>query len=110
MTLPIDVNTVGNLRSAVKGYSGQIDVWLRGEEGRHLNSLGSANFEVCSTFVEGSTVFTIDGLLKTVEGMSDDTPVKVWCQTREASLVAVGPEGENVDFSFNAFPSDTAQQ
>jgi hypothetical protein len=107
MTLPVDIETVGDIRSAVKGYSGIVDVWLS-DVGRHLNSLGSAHFEVSDTFVDGSSVLSIEALLGAVDGMSDDTPVKVWYESRSVRLVAVGPEGENVDFSFNAFPSDAA--
>jgi hypothetical protein len=102
MTLPKEIKTVGDLRTAVAGYDGQIDVWFN-DTGRHLNNLGKGRFEISDTFVEGKSIFNIERLLFVLglDGLLDGDPVEVTMKSHKVNLIAVGPEGENVDFSFN---------
>lgn len=96
------IHTVGDLRQAVKGYGGGLfDVWYE-ETGHRLVYLGKEPIADAANFAveHESKLLTIADLLKAVSQFSGKAAIRVWKDYKEVKLNAVGPEGENIDFSF----------
>lgn len=102
--LPLEIKTVGDIRAAVAGYGGIIDVWWMGSFAKHLLHVIGARFAISDTYVEGQ-ISTIEDLLKCLDGLPDARKVYVSYESDIVSLTAIGPSGENVDFSFYVEPT-----